>query len=127
VITHSVAYALGITDPRSARLEFLRREVFPRNLIRTPDPYSAWVWPNITELKLWLGGLPQVARDQLLDRSLLIVPLTIAVGAPAQTITVQHVPPGPQASGDDHPQPGFVLAMGDVPKKPRRAGGVNPA
>jgi hypothetical protein len=127
-----VAYALGIADPRSGRLEFLCRGVFPRNLIRTPDPHSAWTWPSIAELKLWLSGLPQVARDQLLDRSLLIVPLTIAVGAPAQAITVQHVPPGSQASGDDHARPNFALVMEEAQrppasKKPRRAGGVNPA
>jgi hypothetical protein len=100
------AYALGLTDPKSGKLEFLCRGIWPGNLMRTDDPFYAWTWPSIDELRIWADALPDSAKSQIAERRLLIVPLTIAVGLATQTLKIRYA----------HPPPGESPA----PKEPKR-------
>lgn len=83
------AIALGIRGP-SGKLEFLRRDSFLSNLMRTSDPHSAWTWRSAGELRLWLKRLPEDYRGQLAGRTLLIVPLLVVHGEP-QEITFDDI------------------------------------
>jgi hypothetical protein len=96
---NATAYALGIRD-RDGRLEFLRRGVFPGNLMRTNDPHYAWTWPTVPELQLWLDQLPESSKDQLEDRALLIVPLHLVCGESQQSVTLKMVPTPPRPGED---------------------------
>jgi hypothetical protein len=89
------AYALGIRDHRG-RLEFLRRGVFPGNLMRTTDPHYAWTWPTVRELELWLDLLPESSKDQLADRELLIVPFSLVCAQAQQSVTLKTIPSPPR-------------------------------
>lgn len=93
----TTAFALATPAVRRGQLDFLRRGAFLGNLMRTPDPFSAWTFPNATEAGLFLESLPDGVKEQLADRPLLIVPLTLTVGEAAETIALTTVAP---AKGD---------------------------
>lgn len=96
------AYALGIRD-RAGKLAFLRREVFPGNLMQTPDPWYAWTWQTVKEIQLWLDELPESCKYQLADRELLCVPLTASVGTPRQKLILRTVEAPPKPDEPDKP------------------------
>ena len=82
------SYALATLDGHGTPW-FLRRGAFMGNLLRTDDPHSAWTWPDVTEARGWVESLPAAARSQLVDRTLLLVPLTLAVGDPVESLSLR--------------------------------------
>jgi len=74
-------FALAVRDS-GTRLQFLRRDAWPGNLMRTDRVEYARTWPSVAECRLWLATLAEAIREQLAGRELLIVPIHQIIGEP---------------------------------------------
>ena len=96
------AFALVVRSPNGAHWQYISQAASFGNAMRTQSPFHARTWPTLVEVRDWAEGrcreVEDIERkfaergDKLTSAVALteytIVSLTIAVGAPAGTLTL---------------------------------------